>query len=116
MLINGILTHAEVWYNFSTNEIQEFEQLDQLFFAKLLGVPKTTPCEAYYLELGVLPITAIIKGRRTNYLHSILRRDTDSMLYKFFTTQWLNPTMGERSLQVKEDIKKFWRFLAHSIS
>ena len=105
MLINGILTNAEVWYNFSSNEIQEFEQLDQLYFAELLGVPKTTPCEAYYLELGVLPIPAIIKGRRTNYLHSILRRDTDSMLYKFFITQWFNPTKGDWSLQVKEDLK-----------
>ena len=27
------------------------------------------------------------------------------MLYKFFTTQWLNPTKGDWSLQVKEDIK-----------
>ena len=56
MLINGTLTNAEVWYNFSSNEIREFEQLDRLFFAKLLGVPKTTPSESFYLELGVLPI------------------------------------------------------------
>ena len=34
MLINGTLTNAEVWYNFSQNEIKEFEQLDQLFFSK----------------------------------------------------------------------------------
>ena len=95
MLINGILTNAEVWYNFSSSEIHEFEQLDQLFFAKLLGVPKTTPSEAFYLELGVVPIPAIIKGRRINYLHSILQRDPNSMLFKFFITQWFNSTKGD---------------------
>ena len=105
MLINGTLTNAEVWYNFSKNEIQEIEQLDHIFFAKLLGVPRTTPSEAYYLELGVLPVVAILKGRRVNYLHSILRRDPKSMLYKFFITQWNNPTNGDWSLQVKEDLE-----------
>ena len=42
MLINGVMTYAEVWYNFSKTEIQEFENLDKLFFGKLLGVPKST--------------------------------------------------------------------------
>ena len=105
MLINGTLTNAEVWYNFSQNEIKEFEQLDQLFFSKLLEVPKTTPSEAYYLEMGVLPINAIIKGRRVNYLHEILSRDTNSMLYNFFITQWLNPIRGDWTLQVQEDLE-----------
>ena len=104
MLINGILTNAEVWYNFACSEIQEFEKLDHLFFSKLMGVPKTTPSEAFYLELGVLPISAIIKGRRVNYLHSILCREKNSMLYTFFITQWLNPTKGDWVLQVKEDL------------
>ena len=104
MLINGTLTNAEVWYNFTHHEIQEFEKLDQSFFAKLLGVPRTTPSEAYYLELGALPISAILKGRRVNYLHSILSRNQKSMVYTFFITQWLNPTKGDWCLQVKEDL------------
>ena len=105
MLINGFMTNSEVWYNFSRGEIQEFENVDKLFFAKLMGVPRSTPTEAYYLELGVLPISAIIKGRRVNYLHNILNRKQDSMLYTFFITQWLNPTRGDWVLQVREDLK-----------
>ena len=83
MLINGFMTNseAEVWHNFSRGEIQAFENVDKLFFAKLMGVPRSMPTEAYYLELGVLPISAIIKGRRVNYLHNILNRKQDSMLY-----------------------------------
>ena len=105
MLIPGTLTNAEIWYNFSNSEIQEFEKMDKMFFSKLLEVPATTPYEAYYLELGVLPIGAILKGRRANYLHNILQREKQSMLYSFFITQWLNPTRGDWTTQVKQDLE-----------
>ena len=72
MLINGTLTNSEVWYNFTTSEIEEFEALDRLFFRRLLEVPVTTPCEAYYLEMGVLPISVLLRARRITYLHCIL--------------------------------------------
>ena len=74
MLINGIMTNAEIWYNFSKNEIEEFESLDMLFFRRLLEVPITTPNEAYYLELGVLPVHAIVKARRINDLHDLYQK------------------------------------------
>ena len=80
MLINGILTNAEIWYNLNTHEINEFEKLDKLFFCKLLEVPKSTPKEAFFLELGVLPINVIIKARRVMYLHNILKQEKRSML------------------------------------
>ena len=41
------------------SEEEEFENLDKLFFRRLLEVPTTTPVEAYYLELGVLLISVI---------------------------------------------------------
>ena len=72
MLVNGTTTNAEIWYNFSDTEIKEFKYLDHLFVRKLLEVPRSTPTESFFLELGVLPINAIIKSRRINYLQSIL--------------------------------------------
>ena len=107
MLINGILTNAEIWYNLNTNEINEFEKLDKLFFCKLLEVPKSTPKEAFFLELGVLPINVIIKARRVMYLHNILKQDKRSMLYSFFITQWNNPTKGDWTEYVKQDLEDF---------
>ena len=83
MLINGILTNVEVWYNLTTSEIKEFEDLDKVFLRKVLGVPGSTPSEAFYLELGILPIGTIIKARRLNYLHTILTGDRKGMLYSF---------------------------------
>ena len=35
MLINGITTNAEIWYNFTQNEVQEFENLDKLFLRRI---------------------------------------------------------------------------------
>ena len=107
MLINGILTNAEVWYNLSPNEVKECEDLDRMFFRKLLGVPGSTPCEAFYLELGVLPISVVIKARRLNYLHHILTRKKEGMLYSFFITQWLQPTRGDWTEQIKQDMEDF---------
>lgn len=31
MLINGTLTNAEIWYNFSNSELEEFKAFDRLF-------------------------------------------------------------------------------------
>ena len=73
MLINGMLTNAEIWYNFSENEVKEFENLDHLFFRRLFKGPKSTPIEAFYLETGAVPIGIILKKRRLNYFQSILK-------------------------------------------
>ena len=107
LLVNGTITNAEIWYNLSESEIQEFENLDKLFFRKLLQVPKSTPTEAFFLEMGAIPIGVIIQARRINYLHSILRRDQSGMLYSFFLTQWYNPSKGDWTVQVQKDLEMF---------
>ena len=107
MLINGTITNAEIWYNFNQNEVQEFQNLDKLFFRRILRVPKSTPTEAFYLETGVIPIGLIIQSRRLNYLHIILKSDHSGMLYKFFIAQWKNPSKGDWTEQVKADLIEF---------
>ena len=85
----------------------KWKNLDKLLFRRLLEVPHTTPGEAYYLELGVLPVSVIIKARRINYLHTILSSENTGMLYSFFITQWNNPTQGDWTEQVKKDLMDF---------
>jgi hypothetical protein len=106
MLVNGILTNSEIWYNFTNNEVEEFSNLDRLFFRRLLGL-QTTPDEYYYLVFGVIPINLTIKARRINYLHTILSSESSGMLYNFFITQWYNPSPGDWTEQVKEDLTDF---------
>ena len=107
MLINGMTTNAEIWYNFTGRDAQEFENIDKLYFRRLLRVPKSTPTESLYLEMGAVPISIIIQSRRINYLQSILKSDKKGMLYTFFKTQWFNPSKGDWTEQVKVDLQEF---------
>ena len=91
MLVNDITNNAEVWNNLTESEIGEFENVDKLFSRKLLGVPKSTPIESFYLELGAIPVGIILKARREDYLYSILGKEETGMLYSFFITQWNSP-------------------------
>ena len=59
------------------------------------------------MELGVLPVSVIIKARRISYLHTILTSENSGMLYSFFITQWNNPTQGDWTEQVKKDLMDF---------
>ena len=51
-------------------------------------LPQSVPYPALYLETGVLPISVVIKVRRLNYLHTILRGPETGMLQKVFKIQW----------------------------
>ena len=52
ILGNGVTTNAEVWHNTNESESDGFDKFNKLFFRRLLGVPKSTPSESFYLELG----------------------------------------------------------------
>ena len=106
MFINGILFNAEVWYGFTSTEIGEFEKLDRLSLRRILGAPVSTPQEALYLELGIMPIDMVIKVRRVMYLHSLLRRNEDEMLSKFFMMQYNNPVKGDWTETVRADLRE----------
>ena len=107
MFLNGILFNAEVWYALTKAEITEFENLDRLLLRRILKVPVSSPKESYYLELGLTPIGEIIKTRRIQYLHHLVTRDHNEMLYQFFITQWTNPTKGDFTEEVKENLVEF---------
>ena len=107
MFINGILTNSEVWYNLSIGDIKELEQCDKFLLMKLFQASNSTPTEAFYLELGILPILVIIKARRINYFHYIICRNEAEMLTQFFYTQWFHPSKGDWTEQVKIDLNDF---------
>ena len=51
-----------------------------------------------------LPINVIVKAKRINYLHSFLKKDKRGMVYSFFMTQWYQPSKGDWTEQVRQDI------------
>ena len=72
-----------------------------------MNAPITTPKEALYLELGVIPPSTIIKIKRVNYLHYLLIKEQTEMLSKFFWAQFRNPLKGDWALTVLDDLKDF---------
>ena len=80
------------------------ENLDREMIRKVFQCPFSTPVEAGHLELGLLPLSCIVKERRVNYLHYILKSEKSQMLYKFFTAQWETPTKHDWTETVKCDL------------
>ena len=107
MLVNGILTNCDVWYGLTDTDVGHLEEVDRLLFRQVLGVPSSCPIEAFYLEMGCLPISVIIKSRRLNYLHYLVSRKENEMLYKFFSAQWKYPVKNDWTEQVKLDLEEF---------
>ena len=72
MFINGILNNSEAWYGLTKSDISEFEDLDRLLLRRILKAPISTPQEALYLELGLIPIGILIQAKRIKFLHYFL--------------------------------------------
>ena len=100
MIFNG-----EVWYDVTRKEIEDLESVDRMFLNQLMGIPKTAPMEAVYLELGIMPIRMIIKQRRLKYLYYLLKRKSNQMISHFFLAQSNNPSPGDWTETVKKDME-----------
>ena len=75
MLIGGMLTNAESWINITNKDLDYLEQPDTILERKLFFM---------YLELGIIPVKFVLMQKIMNFLHYILKEDTDSMVYKVF--------------------------------
>ena len=107
LFLSSVLTNAEIWYSLTKDEIKELDDLDKTLLRKILKVPLSTPSEAYFLELGIIPIEVYIKARRIVYLHYVLKREENEMLYTFFITQWNNEVEGDWTKEIKLNLEEF---------
>ena len=107
MFLNGILTNCEVWYNLKKSEIEDLEELDRMLLRKIFNTQITCPKEALYLESGAVPISVIVKSRRLNYLHYLVKEDEETMLSKFFYAQWNSEVKNDWTCQVRLDLADF---------
>ena len=106
-LINGMLTSSEAWYGLKKKEIEELEDVDKNLLRNILDAPQGSCIESLYLELGLIPISILIKARRINYYHYLVNLEKDEMLFKFFEAQFNYPLKDDWTLQVLEDLKEF---------
>ena len=109
LLINGIITISEAWYDIKASELETLEKVDEALLRKVLEAPSSTPKEMLYLEVGLLPIRFIILSRRLNFLHDILNENSESLIYRFFAAQRANPVKNDWSDTV-QGASKIWIF------
>ena len=107
IFLSGILTNAESWHGLTKAHVEQLESVDRLLLRQILCTPVSTPTEALFLELGILSIGTIIKTRRINCLHYLLKCDETEMVYKVFSVQWNRPVKNDWVLAVKQDLKDF---------
>ena len=104
LLINGMLFNSEIWYGLTSSQLKELESVDKLLLRKLFDARFSTPTEALYLELGIVPLKYILQGRRLMFLHYLMNLDEDEMLYKFFSAQRNNPGRNDWIQTILQDI------------
>ena len=104
LLINSMLNNVEVWHGITRDEEKEFQKVDLILLRKLLGAPISTPKESFFLELGILPISILLKAKRVRYLHYPLNKNKAEMLSRFFWAQWRRPCKGDWVNLIKQDL------------
>jgi hypothetical protein len=107
MFVNGILTNIEVCYGLTKEEINMLEIVDHILLRKILNAHSKTPVESLYLELGCLPLSYIIKARRTMFLHYLVTRPENELLARFFKVQKAYPVKNDWWITTKDNLREF---------
>ena len=105
MLVTVMLLNSETWLRLTKGDTKKLEQVDEMLLRKLLQTPISTPIPALYLETGVIPIRFIIKTRRIMFLHHIITRPKESLIYRVLQAQINKPVKGDWCLVVVEDLE-----------
>ena len=105
LFLNGVLFNSEAWHSIEDKDLIPLEKADEALLRGLLSAHPKTPLEALYLETNSLPIRFILKIRRIMYLHNILQKNPTEMIKKIYETQKQNPSPGDFSEIVKNDME-----------
>ena len=65
----------------------------------------SVPGEGLFLEMGICPMSWILKARRVVFLHYLVTLSEEQMLSRFFWAQWKNPVRGDWTETVKKDLQ-----------
>ena len=85
------MEYCKSWYGLTDTEVSQLESVDLQFFHSLFNVPRTVPTAGICLETGCYRIGTVIKVRRLNFLHAMVKLNKSEMLSKIFQAQWVKP-------------------------
>ena len=76
-------------------DTEQLEQIDEMWMRNLFECSQNVPKDLLYLELGLVPISFILKGRKQMFLHHILQQNEHSLLYRFVMAQMNSPSQND---------------------
>ena len=106
LLVSSMLFNSEAWYNITNSEMELLESVDLMLLRSILKVPKSTPKEMLYLELGCVPFRELIRKRRLLFLFYIVNQNPGSLIYKFYEAQMNKRTPKDWISSVLKDLKE----------
>ena len=106
LLVSSLLCNSEAWFNLTKADLNLIESVDLELLRKILNAPLTTPKEALFLELGVMPLRDIIRQRRIIFLHYIIKQKSESMIGRIFETQNRKRTPKDWITTVLKDLEE----------
>ena len=103
ILVSKLVSSSEIWYNVTKQEYQKLENIDEMFFRRLLNVPVSVPKEGIYLEVGKISVKYIIKMRRMMYWWHLVNIDHSELLHKFYLAQSIDRSKDDWIYQLEQD-------------
>ena len=79
-----MVSSSESWYNVSKQDYQKLENVDEMFFRRLLNVPVSVTKEGIYLDTGKLSVKYIVKIRRMKYWWHLVNVKNSELIHKFY--------------------------------
>ena len=81
------------------------EEVDSYFLRSLFKSHSKTSTAFLHLETATWPIKFIIASRRLNFLHNILKRNTNEVLLRVYKAQKESPLKGDFANLIKTDFE-----------
>ena len=106
-LVNGMLSSTDIQYGLRKKQVEELENVDKMLIRSILKAPSSACVESLYLELGLIPISIILKSRRISYYHYLVNLKESEMLFRFFEAQLKYPVKDDWTMQVVKDLNDF---------
>ena len=107
IFLSTILLNAETWVDLTEDNIEELEKIDRILLKRIFEAPCTTSIKSLYLESGCIPIRFLVKARRLMFLHYLLNRDENELIFKVLTAQIEEPTKNDWFSTVVKDLNEF---------
>ena len=105
ILKSSILFACETYYNLTEAQIRQLERIEEGFIRKLLKTSTGCPIVQLYLETGHIPARFAIKKAKLLFLKTILEESEKSLIHRFLSLQFKNPTKNDWASGCMQDMK-----------